>query len=75
MPMTCNIDQFGRVVRFITGMILFFAGTLMFMTAVPGGTAGWRIFQVAIFLVGIFMMFEGIMGWCALRALGFKTKF
>jgi hypothetical protein len=75
MALTCNIDQFGRVVRFITGMILFFVGTLLFMTAIPGSTTGWRSFQVAMILFGIFAMFEGIMGWCALRAMGVKTKF
>ncbi len=75
MAMTCNLDQFGRVVRFIAGMILFFVGTLLFLAALPGATTGWRIFQVGMFLLGIFAMFEGIMGWCALRAMGLKTKF
>ena len=25
-------------------------------------------------LGGLFMIFEGVKGWCALRAMGFKTR-
>ena len=73
--LTCNIDQFGRIVRFITGFLLFFTGSIMFMTAMPGDGLWWRLFQGFITLLGIFILFEGAMGWCALRAMGFKTKF
>lgn len=73
MP-TCNIDQSGRVLRFFIGVILFFGGSLIFMLALPGGGLWWRLFQAAVMLLGIFMMFEGAMGWCALRALGVKTR-
>jgi len=28
----------------------------------------------AVTVAGLFMIFEGIKGWCAVRAMGFKTK-
>jgi hypothetical protein len=74
MAMACNIKQRGRVLRLLVGFILFFTGTLMFVTSVPAETAYWRAFDLALAALGVFMMFEGIMGWCALRAMGFKTK-
>lgn len=74
MP-TCNIDRFGQTVRFITGVTMFFAGTIMFVAGVPGNDSWWRVFQAVITLLGVFIMVEGVMGWCALRAMGFKTKF
>lgn len=73
MP-TCNIDQSGRIIRFFVGIVLFFIGSLIFMLAIPDGGTWWRLFQAGIMLVGIFAMFEGAMGWCALRAAGLKTR-
>ncbi len=70
----CNIDQSGRVVRFFAGVFMFFSGSFMFMLALPGGGLWWRLFQSGIMLAGIFILFEGVMGWCALRAMGFKTR-
>jgi hypothetical protein len=67
--MQCNIDQRGRVARLLAGFALFFAGTILFVTGQPGVTLGWRIFQAVFTFLGVFMMYEGIMGWCALRAL------
>lgn len=71
----CNIDQFGRVVRFFTGMMMFFGGSIMFLTGIPGDSTLWRLFNLALMVLGVFITYEGIMGWCALRAMGFKTKF
>lgn len=33
-----------------------------------------QIAQGILALVGLFMIFEGIVGWCAIRAMGFKTR-
>ncbi len=70
----CNINQKGQVVRFIGGMCLFFLGFILFMVALPGNGVWWRLVQGAMMLVGIFVLTEGALGWCALRALGFKTR-
>ncbi len=37
------------------------------------GESALRIGGIAACVGGAFMLFEGIMGWCAVRALGFKT--
>lgn len=72
--MQCNIDNRGRMWRFILGMLLFFMGSVIFVAAVPGTGLGWRSFQGGVMLLGIFMIFEGAFGWCALRALTDKKK-
>jgi hypothetical protein len=69
----CNISQKGRVVRFLLGLVLFFLGSIMFVAAVPGNGIPWRTFQAGLMLLGIFMIVEGVFGWCALRALGKRT--
>lgn len=71
----CNIDQSGRVVRFLAGMLMFFSGSIMFVTGIPDDSSWWRWFNLALMILGVFITYEGIMGWCALRAMGFKTKF
>lgn len=65
----CNINQKGRLWRFFLGFVLFFLGSIMFVAAVPGGDKADRIFQLAVMLFGVFVLTEGVMGWCALRAL------
>ena len=74
MPLTCNIDKRGRRLRMIFGIILdtsgcglIVAGILMSQSVLLG--AG-----VAACVGGSFMIFEAAAGWCALRAMGFKTK-
>ena len=38
-----------------------------------GGWLAWGV-SVAMFLFGMFGLFEAAMGWCACRAMGFKTR-
>ena len=74
MPLTCNIDQRGRRVRLGIGAIIDTLGTglvvagLLMNESLLLGAGG-----VAM-LGGSFMVFEGASGWCALRALGLKTR-
>jgi hypothetical protein len=70
----CNIDQRGRLVRFFLGFFLFFLGSILFVAAIPGTGAGWRTFQTGVMIFGVFVMTEGVMGWCALRAMGKRTR-
>ena len=67
--MTCNINSRERILRIVLGFILFFLGTIMFVTNYPGYTTGWRVFQLFFTLLGFFIMLEGTMGWCAIKAL------
>lgn len=67
MDWTCNIDRRGRLLRGILGFLLLAAGIyLVFWT----DHAFWGSGACA---VGAFGLFEGIKGWCAIRALGIGT--
>jgi len=65
--MQCNIDQRGRKARLVTGAIVDAAGIFAIM-------AGFVFIGVFLCLAGGFMIFESAKGWCALRAMGFKTR-
>jgi len=73
--MKCNIDSFGRWFRFLTGALLVINGVVLYAYDIPGPGAVWRAVQVVLVLTGGFGMFEGITGWCALRAMGVRTRF
>jgi hypothetical protein len=71
---TCNIDRRGRHLRIGVGAVLESAGLLLgvlwFLEEVPGWTL-WP--ALAMWISGTFVIFEGLVGWCAVRAMGFKT--
>ena len=76
MAFTCNIDQRGKTIRLFIGAFLetigILLGVLWFFEVVPG----WAIYPAAaIWISGIFVIFEAVVGWCAVRAMGFKTPF
>jgi hypothetical protein len=74
MPLQCNIDARGKRVRLINGIVLLLIGVLLILFwAIPfGGLVAWTI-CVALVLLGAFVIFESRSGWCAIRAMGFKT--
>ena len=74
MPLTCNIDSRGKMLRMIMGLIFLLDGiTLMFVWGWRTGShVGW-ITSIVMILAGAFMIFEARNGWCALRAMGMKT--
>jgi hypothetical protein len=74
MPLRCNIDSRGKAARLIYGVALLAAGVVMLLLwALPRGTVlSWALTAVA-FLGGAFAVFEARAGWCAVRAMGFKT--
>jgi len=74
--MQCNIDARGRRARIVGGLVCCGVGMLL------GGIAYFR-FEILSWLGviagillagGVFQIFEGIMGWCAARAVGIKTR-
>lgn len=70
--MQCNIDARGKAVRLIMGILFALAGILILAL---GGSAIWSLVAgLCCIGGGAFMIFEGAAGWCAVRALGFKTK-
>ena len=71
----CNIDARGKAVRLTMGLASLLAavvlGTAIAAGWLPGGLLWLAV--VAAALGGAFAVFEGWAGWCAVRALGFKT--
>ena len=74
MKLMCNIDVYGRLLRGATGLILLGNGLLMLAWNVPGAGLASRVLQGAMILMGAFCIFEAIVGWCAIRAMGYKTR-
>ena len=70
--MKCNIDARGKAVRLLLGILFALAGGVVL---VAGAGTGWGL-PVGLSCIGggAFMIFEGASGWCAVRAMGFKTK-
>lgn len=74
--MRCNIDSKGKAIRFIGGLaILVVAGILagLLLLSIIGPTWVWLI-VAGLGLMGSFAVFEARAGWCAARAMGFKTR-
>lgn len=72
--MQCNIDARGRLVRRNGGLVCLAAGIA---TAVAAGLTPYHrslgIAAGVLIVGGLFQLFEARKGWCAVRALGFKT--
>lgn len=61
-----NIDNKGRLLRGLGALILLVGAGFGFAVSVWLGTA--------LTASGVFVAFEALRGWCALRACGIKTK-
>jgi hypothetical protein len=75
MALACNIDARGKAVRFRYGLIMMmFAVLVSLLWALPTrSTAAWIVTAV-LAAMGLFSLFEARAGWCAVRALGIKTR-
>ena len=69
-----NIDRQGRVFRAVGGVCLLAAALLM-MFSVHGWPVWKTVAVIGLACGGAFMLFEALLGWCALRACGLKTPF
>jgi len=61
-----NIDNKGRLVRGCLAMALFIGAGFGF--TVSAWLGAWLL------AAGVFVLFESLRGWCAVRACGIKTK-
>lgn len=67
--MHCNIDSKGRTIRAINAFILMLVALFVWWIQ-------WPVWISAILgACGLFSGFEAAKGWCALRAMGIKTKY
>jgi hypothetical protein len=75
LALVCNIDERGRAYRYRFGFVLVPLGVLVAVVASLLGAAkvGWLVGGVLV-LSGAFSLFEANRGWCAVRAMGIKTK-
>ena len=75
MPLQCNIDAKGKLLRLVIGLVEILAAIVIAIVwAMPAASAlAWTI-AVALFVFGAFAVFEARAGWCVMRAMGFKTR-
>lgn len=75
LALACNIDPHGRTIRYRIGFALLALGVLTgALSAHFVSKAGYAL--AGLFVAGgLFSLFEANRGWCAARAMGFKTKF
>ncbi len=74
MALECNIDARGKAVRLRLGIIgvLSSLGLAAACLLISAPDLAW-IVPAGAFIGGAFAIFEGRTGWCAVRALGFRT--
>ncbi len=75
MPITCNIDQRGRTLRILAGALLEGPGWILLVLRYIDLISGdWPWFVGgALVIGGTFMLIEGAIGWCVVRAMGLQT--
>ena len=64
---TPNIERRGRIVRACSGLFLLVAAAIFYRE-------GMSIVAVLLAAGGAFMLYEGLRGWCVLRACKIKTR-
>lgn len=72
MGVTPNLDQRGRVLRITAGAVVEAPGLFLLVLRFVGILSGdWPWFVGAILVaLGWMLILEGLLGWCAVRALG-----
>lgn len=65
----CNIDIRGRILRGLVGLTALTGGIYLLLKT---DSAFW---STGLCTLGAFAVFEGVKGWCALRAMGIKLPF
>jgi hypothetical protein len=75
MGLACNIDQRGRSARVRFGFLFLIAAVVLsLLWALPSGsTLAWLV-SALLGAGGAFSLFEARAGWCAVRALGIRTR-
>ncbi len=71
--LACNIDRRGRIVRAVSGLVCLALGVAVLLLG--GWLPGWLRWGGGALLaaLGAFQLFEARKGWCAVRALGYRT--
>ncbi len=74
--MQCNIDARGKAVRLRFGIAMTVIGCAIVALRIVGILRwDWAMWLgIGFVLVGGFGIFQARAGWCAVRAMGFKTR-
>jgi hypothetical protein len=74
--MQCNIDGKGRRVRIVSGVVCCgVAVGIGVISYFKFEIISWPgAFAVLLLAGGLFQIFEGVKGWCVVRAMGIKTR-
>jgi hypothetical protein len=72
--LTCNIDALGKRARLLGGIVGVVIAAIVAGLAFVTGIWWLWIVAAGLALGGGFAIFEARAGWCALRAMGFKTR-
>lgn len=75
--MQCNIDAHGKAIRLKIGLFSLAAAAALAGVCFAGLLQGpwWWCLIAGAAAGGSFAVFEARAGWCAVRAMGFKTPF
>ncbi len=74
MALTCNIDSRGKRARLLSGILLLIgAAAVSLWDWTEGSRFVWALAGL-LAVAGAFAVFEAWTGWCALRAIGIKTR-
>ena len=69
-----NIDRKGQVIRFFGGVFLLALAVFLAFGSSPWPV--WKTVLVISFSIGgLFICFEAVFGWCALKACGLRVPF
>ena len=72
--MQCNIDRRGQALRTTMGAATTLVGAGLLAARFAFDVASVPAWAgIAAVVGGAFMIFEGVNGWCVVRAMGFKT--
>ena len=71
----CNIDARGKAVRLKLGIMAVVAGLVLAAVFYVAGIDLGILWLIPLGIIGggMFAIFEAWTGWCAVRALGFRT--
>ena len=73
--MKVNLDSRGKKFRIFVGANLEGIGLLLLVLWYVGTLPAWAaIVGATLAVAGLTMVFEGVVGWCAIRAMGLKTS-
>lgn len=71
---SCNIDQRGRRARIVAGASVDAVGAVVILAGALCAQTWLIVTGAVVSVAGLFMIFEGIKGWCVARAMGMKTR-